>query len=119
MIKKFYDDFDNENYIVKIQVINASIKNFLKNPDDKNNEVLVSEILTKASENNNPDVRDRCYFYWRLLENDPDLAKEMICSEKKSFDDTIKLYFWLGYDFGSGFNFKSELIDGLPKAQDT
>ena len=87
MIKKFYDDFDNENYIVKIQVINASIKNFLKNPDDKNNEVLVSEILTKASENNNPDVRDRSYFYWRLLENDPDLAKEMICSEKKTFDN--------------------------------
>ena len=39
-----------------------------------------------VEESINADVRDRGYFYWRLLETDPDLAKEMICCEKISFD---------------------------------
>ena len=39
-----------------------------------------------VEESVNADVRDRGYFYWRLLQTDPDLAKDMICCEKISFD---------------------------------
>jgi cbb3-type cytochrome oxidase cytochrome c subunit len=33
-------------------------------------------------------VHDRAYIYWHLLEIDPDIAKEMICSEKPAFKFT-------------------------------
>jgi AP-1 complex subunit beta-1 len=42
--------------------------------------------LEKAGEEcENPDIRDRAYIYWRLLEKDPDAAKEMLLREKPSF----------------------------------
>ena len=70
-----------------MQILNAGVKNFLKKSNDKKAEDLAINILQKCVEESiNPDVRDRGYFYWRLLETDPDLAKEMICCEKISFD---------------------------------
>ena len=33
-------------------------------------------------------MHDRAYIYWHLLEIDPDIAKEMICSEKPAFKFT-------------------------------
>ena len=75
------------NEIVQIQILNAGVKNFLKKSSDKKAEELAINILQKCVEESiNADVRDRGYFYWRLLETDPDLAKEMICCEKISFD---------------------------------
>ena len=63
------------------------VKNFLKKSKDKKAEELAIKILQKCVEESvNADVRDRGYFYWRLLKTDPDLAKEMICCEKISFD---------------------------------
>ena len=86
-ISQFYNDFQSENEKVKLQILNSSIKNFLVKSDDKKAEDLVKSILQKGAEETiNADVRDRAYFYWRLLENDPDVAKEMILSEKPPFD---------------------------------
>ena len=86
-IKIFFNDFSTLNEIVQIQILNAGVKNFLIKSNDKNAEELAVEILQKCvDESVNADVRDRGYFYWRLLEIDPDLAKEMICCEKISFD---------------------------------
>ena len=86
-ISQFYNDFKSENEKVKLQMLNSSIKNFLVKSDDKKAEDLVKSILQKGAEETiNADVRDRAYFYWRLLENDPDIAKEMILSEKPPFD---------------------------------
>ena len=86
-INFFFNDFSSANEIVQVQILNAGIKNFLKKSNDKKAEELVTKILQKCVEESiNADVRDRGYFYWRLLETDPDLAKEMICCEKISFD---------------------------------
>jgi len=86
-ISIFYNDFSTLNEIVQVQILNAGVKNFLKKSKDKKAEELAINILQKCVEESiNADVRDRGYFYWRLLENDPDLAKEMICCEKISFD---------------------------------
>ena len=50
-------------------------------------EELVKTVLQKGGEESeNPDVRDRAYLYWRLLESDPDCAKEMVMSEKQAFE---------------------------------
>ena len=86
-IELFFNDFSSLNEIVQIQILNAGVKNFLKKSKDKKAEELAIKILQKCVEESvNADVRDRGYFYWRLLETDPDLAKEMICCEKISFD---------------------------------
>jgi AP-1 complex subunit beta-1 len=87
LIECFYNDFSDESEQVKLQILNACIKNFLTKPDDKKAEDLVTAVLQKGAEETvNADVRDRSYFYWRLLENDPDIAKEMILAEKPSFN---------------------------------
>jgi hypothetical protein len=86
-IKIFFNDFSSVNEIVQVQILNAGVKNFLKKSNDKKAEELASNILQKCVEESvNADVRDRGYLYWRLLGADPDLAKEMICCEKISFD---------------------------------
>ena len=86
-INIFFNDFSTLNEIVQVQILNAGVKNFLKKSNDKSAEELAIKILQKCVEESvNADVRYRGYFYWRLLETDPDLAKEMICCEKISFD---------------------------------
>ena len=91
IITFFVNNFSNAeinlNSKVKLQILNACVKNFLTKPDE--GEEIVKICLQKgAEESENPDVRDRAYIYWRLLEIDPDIAKEMICSEKPSFKFT-------------------------------
>jgi len=50
------------------------VKLFLKKPS--NNQSLVQKVLQMATaENDNPDIRDRAYVYWRLLSGDLDVAK--------------------------------------------
>ncbi len=85
MIKQFVEAFGDEVDSVKLQIINAVIKNYVNKQDET--EEIVQETLQKGGqETENPDVRDRAYIYWRLLETDPDLAREMIMSEKPGFD---------------------------------
>ena len=86
IISYFVNEFSNVdiNSKIKLQILNAAVKNFLTKPDES--EELVKICLQRgAEESENPDVRDRAYIYWRLLEIDPDIAKEMICGEKPSF----------------------------------
>lgn len=84
IINWFSGNFQNENEKVKAQILNAAIKNFVLKPNVS--EELTKYILEKAGEEcENPDIRDRAYIYWRLLENDPDAAKEMLLGEKQNF----------------------------------
>jgi len=80
----FAVNFHNENEKVKAQILNAAIKNFVVKPNSS--EDITKYVLEKAGEEcENPDIRDRAYIYWRLLENDPDAAKEILLGEKPSF----------------------------------
>ena len=78
---------------IKLQILSTAVKNFINKPDEKNSENIVKLCLKKgAEESENPDVRDRAYFFWRLLENEPDLAKEMFNEIKPDFilqEDTL------------------------------
>ena len=87
MITYFVENFSNVEYSskVKLQILNAGVKNFVNKPDES--EEIVKICLQKgAEESENPDIRDRAYIYWRLLEIDPDIAKDMMVSEKPPFD---------------------------------
>jgi AP-1 complex subunit beta-1 len=58
----------------QLQILTAVVKLFLKKPD--NNQGLVQKVLQAATaDNDNPDIRDRAYVYWRLLSGDLGVAK--------------------------------------------
>lgn len=66
------------------------MKLFLKRPEKAQG--LVQRVLQAAtSENDNPDVRDRAYIYWRLLSNtsDSNATKNIVLSDKPPIVTTI------------------------------
>lgn len=75
----------------QLQILTAVVKLFLKRPDKAQG--LVQKVLQAATaENDNPDIRDRAYVYWRLLSNtnDPNAAKNVVLSEKPPIVTTIQ-----------------------------
>ena len=42
-----------------------------------------------TAENDNPDVRDRAYVYWRLLSSNPQIAQSVVLSDKPPITTTI------------------------------
>lgn len=64
------------------------VKLFLKKPDESQG--LVQKVLQAATaENDNPDIRDRAYVYWRLLSSDPQVAKNIVLSSRPQITSTI------------------------------
>jgi AP-2 complex subunit beta-1/AP-1 complex subunit beta-1 len=79
--------FDNEttNSNIKLQLLTSIVKNYVSKPDE--GEIITKLILKKGAEEiSDPDIRDRAYLYWRILESEPDIAKEMMNFEKKTFE---------------------------------
>lgn len=66
----------------------AVVKLFLKKPS--NTQGLVQKVLQSATaENDNPDIRDRAYVYWRLLSGDLDVAKNIVLTQKPTISTTM------------------------------
>lgn len=64
------------------------MKLFLKKPDES--QALVQKVLQAATaESDNPDIRDRAYVYWRLLSSDPQIARNIVLSERPQINSTI------------------------------
>ncbi|OJD15387.1 hypothetical protein AJ78_04357 [Emergomyces pasteurianus Ep9510] len=87
----FVDGFNEEFTQTQLQILTAVVKLFLKRPDKAQG--LVQKVLQAATaENDNPDIRDRAYVYWRLLSNttDPNAAKNIVLSEKPAIVTTIQ-----------------------------
>lgn len=64
------------------------VKLFLKKPDES--QALVQRVLQAATaENDNPDIRDRAYVYWRLLSSDPQIAKNIVLAQRPEITSTI------------------------------
>ncbi|KAJ6031094.1 hypothetical protein N7540_001826 [Penicillium herquei] len=79
----FVDGFNEEFSQTQLQILTAVVKLFLKRPEKAQG--LVQRVLQAATaENDNPDVRDRAYIYWRLLSNtsDQDATKSIVLSDK-------------------------------------
>jgi len=52
---------------------------------------LVQKVLQlSTAENDNPDIRDRAYVYWRLLSSDPKLTRDIVLSERPPISSTIQ-----------------------------
>ncbi|KAI7905127.1 adaptin N terminal region-domain-containing protein [Cokeromyces recurvatus] len=81
LISIFLENFKEENAQVQLQLLTATVKLFLKKPNE--NQDLVQRVLQTATiECDNADIRDRAYVYWRLLSTDPQAAKAVVLSEK-------------------------------------
>ncbi|KAL4921812.1 adaptin N terminal region-domain-containing protein [Aspergillus aurantiobrunneus] len=86
----FVDGFNEEFSQTQLQILTAVVKLFLKRPDKAQG--LVQKVLQAATaENDNPDVRDRAYVYWRLLSNtsDSNAARNIVLSKKPPIVTTI------------------------------
>ncbi|KAJ6040550.1 hypothetical protein N7444_009455 [Penicillium canescens] len=86
----FVDGFNEEFSSTQLQILTAVVKLFLKRPEKAQG--LVQRVLQAATaENDNPDVRDRAYIYWRLLSNtsDSNATKNIVLSEKPPIVTTI------------------------------
>ncbi|KYG43773.1 hypothetical protein M433DRAFT_175720 [Acidomyces richmondensis BFW] len=84
----FVDGFNEEFTQTQLQILTAVVKLFLKKPDQS--QALVQKVLQAATaENDNPDIRDRAYVYWRLLSSDPQIAKNVVLSARPQITSTI------------------------------
>uniref|UniRef100_M4B2Y6 Beta-adaptin appendage C-terminal subdomain domain-containing protein n=1 Tax=Hyaloperonospora arabidopsidis (strain Emoy2) TaxID=559515 RepID=M4B2Y6_HYAAE len=91
LLESFVDSFDDETAQVQLQLLTATIKLFLKRPNETQD--MVQKVLQKATEeSDNPDLRDRGYVYWRLLSANPEAAHAVVLAEKPVIsDDTFAL----------------------------
>lgn len=46
-------------------------------------------LQAATAENDNPDIRDRAYVYWRLLSSDPQIARNIVLSQRPHITSTI------------------------------
>lgn len=70
LIEQFCETFLEEPDSVKLSLLTATVKLYLKKPDDC--EELIHKVLNLATEQaDNPDIKDRAYIYWRMLAADP------------------------------------------------
>ncbi|KAF2724237.1 Adaptor protein complex beta subunit [Polychaeton citri CBS 116435] len=84
----FVDGFNEEFSQTQLQILTAVIKLFLKKPDQSQG--LVQKVLQAATaENDNPDIRDRAYVYWRLLSSDRQVAQNIVLSARPQITSTI------------------------------
>lgn len=91
LLDAFVDGFDDETAQVQLQLLTATVKLFLKRPNET--QEMVQKVLRKATEeSDNPDLRDRGYVYWRLLSANPEAANAVVLAEKPVIsDDTYAL----------------------------
>ena len=81
LLESFLETFQEETAQVQLQLLTATVKLFLKQPETS--QEIVKKVLNLATEeSDNPDLRDRGYFYWRLLSSDPEAARVVVLSDK-------------------------------------
>lgn len=76
----FLDNFREETPQVQLQLLTACVRLCLFDPEQGKD--LVMKVFQMLEDMENIDIRDRGYFYWRLLSNNPDVAKEIILRPK-------------------------------------
>lgn len=85
LLQMFLETFQEEDINVQLQLLTATVKSFLKaSLEDQD---VLQNLFTMCTESDNPDLRDRGLFYWRLLAHDPEVAKEMVCADKPVIKD--------------------------------
>ncbi|OMH82239.1 Beta-adaptin-like protein B [Zancudomyces culisetae] len=85
----FVENFLNEPSNVQLALITALAKAYIIDRDF--GEKVAQKVMKMATEQiDNPDVRDRAFFYWRLISISPEKAKKVVFAKyhTKSFEST-------------------------------
>ena len=91
LLDSFLDTFQEETTQVQLQLLTATVKLFLKAPDNSK-EMMESVLAMATEESDNPDLRDRGFVYWRLLSTDPEAARQVVLADKPTISgDTSDL----------------------------
>lgn len=86
LLSAFVETFSDENSAVQLQLLTSVVKLFLKRPQDAKE--MVKEVLEVAIRaNDNPDLRDRAYLYWRLLAVDARAAQAVVLAARPPISD--------------------------------
>lgn len=81
IIDKFKQQFFEDPDAVKLQLVTAAVKLYLKKPEES--EALIQSLLKMATEEaDNPDLRDRAYIYWRMLSTSPEKAADVVLGNR-------------------------------------
>ncbi|CED84504.1 vesicle-mediated transport-related protein [Phaffia rhodozyma] len=73
--------FVEEPAEVQLALLTATVKLFIRRPV-AGQELLPKVLKLATEEAENPDLRDRGFFYWRLLSTDPTGARDIVLAEK-------------------------------------
>lgn len=82
LLDDFLDSFREETYEVQLALLTATVKLFIQRPT-KGAELVPKVLKWATEESDHPDLRERGFFYWRLLSyNDPAASKLVVMGEK-------------------------------------
>ena len=92
MIEQLTEVFLEEPDPVKLSLLTATVKLYLKKPDES--EELIHKVLNLATDQaDSPDIKDRAYIYWRMLSADPGKAHDVVLGTKPQIaHDTYNIY---------------------------
>ena len=105
ILDTYLETFHDEQQIVQLQLLTALVKAYLERPEQTKDQLQF--ILNEATkEGNFPDVKNRAVVYWRILSNDPSIAKKIIIFPKSTV-------------VHSGINFEPHILAELIKNMGT
>lgn len=88
LLNFYLENMDAEPTNVQEAFLTASIKAYLHNPDSSQD--LIASIMNIATASNaSPDLRDRGYFYKRLIKEDTELLKKIVLSPKPEIESKV------------------------------
>ncbi|CAJ1380969.1 unnamed protein product [Effrenium voratum] len=86
LLESFLESFHEEPASVQHQILTATVKMCIKIPQSSRE--LVGRVLKLCTdESTNPDLRDRGYMYWRMLSKTPELARQVVLSERPTISE--------------------------------
>ena len=85
ILSLFFDGFLEEALHVQLTVLTAVVKTYLKAVESQpgKNQAALERVLQLATSSGAPDLRDRAYFYWRLISSDPAAAQRIVLADKQ------------------------------------
>ena len=92
MLEQMLEGFLEEADAVKLAILTATVKLYLKKPDE-GNEMIEKVLKLSTEEADNPDLKDRAYIYWRMLSADPGKTQDVVLSAKPQIaHDSYNIY---------------------------
>jgi AP-4 complex subunit beta-1 len=82
ILETFIDNFKSYDYTVRTQILSSTVKLFFKRPPEVY-EMMSRLFVLAIDDSSHADVHDRALFYYRLLEANAHLAKEVISANKQ------------------------------------